>query len=290
MSSYRHLRLYPAKPPPTKGTPHQPSYKCSVNGLGFLKKRLAKVYLDEDDLAALKIECSNLDFDPTPCPPDAGALLNPMPAQKMERLAREYELASLEGTGPFENNSFNEASILNRRIDSYLRRFQQPDDVDCLFLIDNSVYRKHGFSSVEAPLLGCFRYSLGRLFQVQHVLEVRDRSSSHVTCFLSEDAPLRGDALMLSEVWTILAIASLYFHRLDSGKFKIIPVTVISVSGRQFRIVQGYADGETEIIHIRKTRIVDLGYGEDPEKEHWSEIMTLMRWVLAEPCGKTTYD
>ncbi|KAI0098802.1 hypothetical protein GGR51DRAFT_537488 [Nemania sp. FL0031] len=288
MPSHHSSHLHPSKAQDTQYHPPPLSYQFSLSKLKILQKQLAKPYLSNDDLARLEIRCTDLEFDPTLCPPDADALLTLMPAEEMEKLAQNHGFSSIRDLGSPSQNNFNESDRLSERIDTYLSQSEQPEERNSPYLLQKSVWTIREPESFEAPLLGCFRYNINRLFLVTYMLHVRDRSSSHVTCILIEDAPLQEDVLMFSEVWAILSVAGFYFNRPENIEYKIIPVTVVSISRRKVRIVQGYADGEKGIINIRKTRLVDLGDGEDPAKSHNWEFMTIMRWVLARPCGKTT--
>ncbi|KAI1177950.1 hypothetical protein F4777DRAFT_539843 [Nemania sp. FL0916] len=100
---------------------------------------------------------------------------------------------------------------------------------------------------------------------------------------------LEENFLSISELYCFLVMTSFSFFYKTASEHKIVPVTMISVSGHHLRIIQGYVDGEKGIVELRKTRIVYMGTGGLANmKRHSYEWITCMRWILARPIGKTT--
>lgn len=89
-------------------------------------------------------------------------------------------------------------------------------------------------------------------------------------------------SLFLSHIETPIVRASLLTSAFANK------VTLITGSGKQLRVTQGYTQGyldsENNQIMVRMSRIVDFSKG-GPER--WFDILRVLSWLLAEPVGKT---
>ncbi|KAI1121275.1 hypothetical protein F5Y10DRAFT_256669 [Nemania abortiva] len=291
------------------------SYSLTYNALQFLRRRFAqkasRIYINEGDMDRLRIKCTDLEFDPTLSLTRTGALLELMSAQEMERLAQAHtfpEAFRHNLDRPISNtDDFHAADSLVGLFVQCLYNVEKAspflppvppcdgwdpelDEDDSLpMLHEKSPWEIRSPSDSENRLLQCLKPPAGPMWMVPYILYSRDGSSPHLTCFVIDGARPREDALLFSEVWCLLAMSWFGFLEPENRKHQNIPVTVISGSCRQFRIIQGYANGETGGIDLRKTPIVDFAEAHaDRKDQHWHEFMTFLRWMLARPVGKTT--
>ncbi|KAI1270803.1 hypothetical protein F5Y07DRAFT_405099 [Xylaria sp. FL0933] len=289
-SSLHQISQTPEIPP----MPTQLSYELTVQTLRSLRKKVSQSYISEHEMRQLKINCTDLEFDPTVFPPRADALLELMSPQEMQDLAEQHSFSGHRTIGYLDYTNFNTAAHV---VDQFVHYLNRPEDSQYdgdprlwdPMLLEKSPWELFCPGDSSARLLHCIKPWKEQMWMVSSFLEIRDGSCPHITCFSINEARPREDALLFSEVWCLLAMGLLSFLKPQNLKHKIIPVTMISGSSRQFRIVQGYANGDKGTIDLRKTRIVDLGEGEeDSEEQHWHEFMTFMRWILARPVGETT--
>ncbi|KAI1265908.1 hypothetical protein F5Y18DRAFT_383865 [Xylariaceae sp. FL1019] len=260
--------------------PPQPSYRFGRWVLFRLRERLLSSprvsHLDDRALAAMRIRCQDMDFvNPKPPTQDPNALLQLKSSEEMDKLAEKHDFSSLEGL--CEGDEPDDNIPATHRVIQFL--------AECVSSIPNpdNTWDLCSLQPEEHRSLTISRHDINRHWTVDSVLETK--MQSHLKTFLAAEDPIRDDSLMLSEVWTILGLAYYYFRRPNNAEYPHIPVTVISGSGRYFRVVQGWADGENKVVNIRKTKLVHLGEEEIPnvDSEPMRKIMTLVRWLNAEP-------
>ncbi|KAI0141197.1 hypothetical protein GGR57DRAFT_487533 [Xylariaceae sp. FL1272] len=282
--------LVPPKPrhaPDTRNLdlPQQSGYLFGMKVAGRLRKRFKDPYLDEDAMEKLGVSCQYMDFDPEPSAQDPDALLALMPAQKMQILAKEYHFSRFHDLDYSDESNMSATSRIANRLHSYLFSTPEPDTLRPDFLIKQTIWDLRGLSDFEEPAAKVFRDDIKRYWLPSFVLYDRNGTNPHLKTYLEESADLREDGLMPSELWTILVLACSAFNQPEWRNFEIIPVTVISGSGRSVRVVQGWADGKKKVVNIRKTRLVHFGDGlaRDKDPAHVPKFLTLMRWLMAEP-------
>ncbi|KAI0902673.1 hypothetical protein F4823DRAFT_621184 [Ustulina deusta] len=235
-------------------------------------------YIRPSDIAALEINCGQLDFNSAEST-IGKPFLQLMSVENMDKLAREHGFDRVEGLDdPERTSNFRVATDVAAALDEYLR--QRHDDVN---VYERSLWNRRAFDTYESPRLTNFQK--GSMWRVDRILEPKNGSLPHVNCFLCDNQNLEEDALLFSEVWCILLFTVSILRQPKYEKHETVPVTVVSASRRKVRIVQGYVDGRSGIVNISKTPIISLDEG---EKVCWAECMTILRWLVATPVGKTT--
>ncbi|KAI0387025.1 hypothetical protein F5Y04DRAFT_242846 [Hypomontagnella monticulosa] len=116
-------------------------------------------------------------------------------------------------------------------------------------------------------------------------LHMRDNSMPDMVCFLANEAPLEDDKIARSELRCILRMGASKLRKKEFRHHKIAPVTLVSASGIYARIVQGYSDGESNCLVLRKSRIIRV---DGVEKQSLEGIMKIACWLLGNPCRKTS--
>ncbi|KAI0435026.1 hypothetical protein F5Y09DRAFT_337119 [Xylaria sp. FL1042] len=241
----------------------------------------------------LNISCDALDLmtgavhPSTPGSANGWSFLKLMPPDDMQDLAALYNLRDVEGPGGLD--TFSHANFYNA------------DDVAevvnyCLWslynnksLIQESPWDGYSPDDFEKPKL-C---SLNRddiRWMVPWFMQPKGSKLPHVNCFLVQDHRLEEDSLLFSEVWCILILTLLISRRLPTDlNYPIVPVTLISTSSRDVRIVQGWVDGEAGKIRINKSAIEHMGEGQTMEDQKvYDLVLVILRWLLAQPTWKTS--
>ncbi|KAI5861873.1 hypothetical protein GGS23DRAFT_573590 [Durotheca rogersii] len=134
---------------------------------------------------------------------------------------------------------------------------------------------------------GLSRRGDGWNWQVQVLLAKWDSPKSHITCFLADASPLREMVLSNSELWTIQGITTDRLLQKPYQHHRTVPVTILSCSGCQLRVTQGYVDTASRRVRVRMTPIVDL---RDGKEKMWEEILHFLGWFVGEPVGDTLYS
>ncbi|KAI5928081.1 hypothetical protein F4810DRAFT_705973 [Camillea tinctor] len=118
-------------------------------------------------------------------------------------------------------------------------------------------------------------------------IDLHDKSKLNTICLLINSTPFNNITPLLSKIWCIL--------RLSGSKVKDYPehdlnapVTIVSLSGRDVRIVQGYVASPADGLIVRISNIIHLNQDDEKNLEGFVQIA---RWLLAEPCkGPPSHD
>ncbi|KAI1772858.1 hypothetical protein F4818DRAFT_443739 [Hypoxylon cercidicola] len=243
----------------------------STKGRKYLASKKATTYLDSNDLDWLKVTCTEIDID-SGTPKDAALkVLELKSLDEMNAIAEANELIEDEVNIPIVNAPDLSNKTLLERNGSW------------------KVARVHGATDEYVD-------SLKVHWRVNFALDIRDNSKPDIVCFLANDAPFEGDKLLLSELWCILRmggaklIGKEKLRRDEKPKQdrnqEIAPVTVVSASGRNLRIIQGYVDGDKDCLFVRKSRIINVDRN---EVQNLEGLMRIACWFLGTPCRKTEY-
>ncbi|KAI1825245.1 hypothetical protein F4861DRAFT_502145 [Xylaria intraflava] len=260
--------------------PKQPSYTIAANGRRYLKGKLDEPYIDEHDTQKLNIQCTDLEFDPSS---QKDPLFRYLSAKEMQDYAKKYAFPKFSSDTLCDN--FHRAEYVFHQLRSCLH--SPEEDTNTSRTLDQELP-----CVIRCPLpsrrLQRFKH-MDTIWKIEYFVRYND-SDPHVMCLVESEAVLREDALFLNEVWCILYLGEHAFLEPKNEKCNIVPITVISGSGKYFRVVQGYADGQTSAsgevegsIKLRKTRIVDMGDGEAVDEIQQNKYLTLMRWLTARP-------
>ncbi|KAK5626023.1 hypothetical protein RRF57_001739 [Xylaria bambusicola] len=249
----------------------KPIVKIALKLLRQLRPNIAQLHIDSQNWTQLHITCSKLDLSWKS--ENGGDFLRLKTPQQMQQIASQYGFDHVSDPSRDPDHPFHDsrhmADHLNRHLfaishDAYL--------VDCSRWIcqhpDGLMARKLGYYPADCQ------------WKVDYILDVKDASLPHTNCTLIEAGKLEENKLMFSEVWSILMLTLNCLRNPQKERYEVVPVTVVTISGPTFRIVQGYIDGKTGSVNIRKSGIVPIGSDKKTMKE---QMMLLVRWLIAEP-------
>ncbi|KAJ8127832.1 hypothetical protein O1611_g5804 [Lasiodiplodia mahajangana] len=278
------------------------SHKVTLDALFYLRQRKqSALYVSEDDMRQLNIRCTDLELDPTLFPPRTDALLELMPAQEMQQLAETFNFESERDNleWPVRYSDFDEAKFMFTLLLDLLRILREPRH-------DETLEPYKGLPRVGVPgereyqLLRHMR-SMGGAFMdrpICHLPPRRLEPASHVFCDGWGSSSGRCAPVQRAVKHKIIPVSLQTLFPAPPPKEAtrvetddVMPkVTVISGCCKQLRIVQGYANGETGTIELRKSPIVNFEEAQckDRADERWHDFLTFLRWILARPVGKTT--
>ena len=111
----------------------------------------------------------------------------------------------------------------------------------------------------------------------------RDKSKPHILASVTEGARMDENATTRGEVAIASGIISLQRCYFGYGSYRYVPVTMLSASDRQVRVVQAWHDRmEPEVLHMRRSPILEFWDGAMANREDW---ITLLCWLMADPVG-----
>ncbi|KAI1260366.1 hypothetical protein F5Y18DRAFT_256314 [Xylariaceae sp. FL1019] len=243
--------------------------------------------------SAFKSMSSTMEFDPKPPNADPDALLELIPAEEMQELAELCGYSDKSGLDPEEADAEDDPEepdpwSLFRLLTSFFNAPPPPGKHNRALELKAAKWRIRRFTDEENKVASSWVVWPGPAelrWEGDDVLEDSAETHPHVKIFLELKIPLHEAGFTFGEVWVFVAFAYAHFRLPRNDKFKNMPITIVSTSGRDFRIVQGWADSEKKVVNVRKTEIIHLGDGEAPEKDpvQYAKILTLMRWVISEP-------
>ncbi|KAJ8124531.1 hypothetical protein O1611_g9108 [Lasiodiplodia mahajangana] len=246
---------------------------------GLAKRRSA--YLTDKGLKLLNIKCTGLDLS-TGNPSDGSdTFIRPFSVDRIrEILAQTQPDEDYDPPRPaFTFTRYNSAFHLVRWLLHYLE-----DSLYARAPIDHTEWQTRGVQWDDGENLERCEQINGRGpdWKVMCILDKMDSVTSHVSCLLIEDAPLRDAQLCNSEIWCILAITYRRMKLPEYRNHRIIPVTVITTGFTRTRVVQGYIDTQEGCVRARKSPIFDYEH-DDPKQI----IEILLSWCIGETVGDT---
>ncbi|KAH9885068.1 hypothetical protein F4778DRAFT_521046 [Xylariomycetidae sp. FL2044] len=128
-------------------------------------------------------------------------------------------------------------------------------------------------------------YKTGVNFTVENLYGPSDPSVPHLTAILIDDAALRDGVVSAAEFWCIMYLTFRRYFTKEYMHHKIIPITLVSASEYKARIAQGFVDLQARRVNVRLSKIFDLTEG---ESKNWTEVKTILSWMLGDPVGRTT--
>ncbi|KAI0517991.1 hypothetical protein F5B22DRAFT_87296 [Xylaria bambusicola] len=250
----------------------KPNNKAATSLILRLYPLIAWSHIDPKYWEQLQITCSKLDLSWES--ENGGNFLRLMTHEQMRRIARQYAFDQIRDPSRDPRHPFHDSDHMA----SYLSRHLDATSDDGKTLVEQLPW---DCNPPDHVMLNKLRYfPAGCNWAVENILDVKGASLPHINCTLTEAGELDESTLMFSEVWCILWL-TIHCHRdPQKAKFEVVPVTVATISGPTFRIVQGYVDGKTGIVNIRKSAIVPIGPDKNTMKE---QMMLMVRWLIAEP-------
>ncbi|KAI1272509.1 hypothetical protein F5Y07DRAFT_379707 [Xylaria sp. FL0933] len=283
LQSHRTHKSHTSAAPRAPSRPNQPSIPFSLGMLKDLMKRKSSPYLDKTTWEALRIRCQVLDINGPAA--NGGQYLQLVPAEHMNTLAKEHRFHEETDLGPYDEEWGGSKFAIAFHVNA------------CLGHCSDNVYNNKRLSErlgwrgripdeYERPKLWYYpKYPRhNETWQLEYILEPMSGLLPHISCTLVESHPHVEDSLLLSEVWCILMLTVLAFRLPRDEKYNIVPITMVSLCARQYRIVQGFVDGNGSVINIWKSCIVQF----NKEGQIQEQVTDILRWVLGKPIGDTT--
>ncbi|KAI1295918.1 hypothetical protein F5Y03DRAFT_399084 [Xylaria venustula] len=261
-------------PQPPAPVLQKPIVRLALKILTQLKPLAAQPHIAPENWNKFRITCNELDLSWKS--EYGGSFLRLITHEKMQQFATQYgfdHIQDLRPGGPDPRHPFSNSDKVASNLNDYLFSVNQDD-----FPSGRSRWKFHRPDDSEASQLRYFPND--EMWQVDYILTVKDGRMPHVNCTLIEAGKLKEDTLMFSEVWSILMLTLNFFRQAQNVKHELVPVTIVTISGMTFRIVQGCIDGKTNSVKIKKSSIVPLGPDKKTVKER---MMLIVRWLLAEP-------
>ncbi|KAH8156347.1 hypothetical protein CIB48_g11896 [Xylaria polymorpha] len=256
----------------------KPIVQLSLHILKQLRPCIAQARIDSGNWDKFHITCGQLDLSWES--QNGGGFLRLITSEEMQQLASQYGFDRMEDLYLDPRHPFHNSQLVAHHLNWHFFSVYQNE-----FLSRRSKWSFRRPDELEATKLQYFPAD-GK-WQVEYILGVRDGHFPHINCTLIEAEELEEDTLMFSEVWSILMLTLLFFRHPQNEKYEVVPITVATISGSTFRIVQGFVDGEAGSVRIRKSGVVTIGAGEETistDKETVKkQMMLIMRWLLAEP-------
>ncbi|KAI1773017.1 hypothetical protein F4818DRAFT_443899 [Hypoxylon cercidicola] len=240
-----------------------PAVAFASRGLKYIA-RMSTTYFSPKDLDVLCVKCTEIDVN-SGSPKDEGLkVLELKSADKIKDIAEA-------------NERLNTGAISGK----YIATNWQSADQLALFYVDifniedlsgKTVLER--FSPWEPEQSGktdeLIRSKV--LWRVRFTLHLRDRTYPDIVCFLANDAPLEDNKLAFLDPATPYLYCVLLMQ---------LEVTVVSASGTQARIVQGYIDSKENCLFVRKSSIFEVGGN---KKRSLEGLMTIACWLFGNPC------
>ncbi|KAH9890296.1 hypothetical protein F4778DRAFT_753254 [Xylariomycetidae sp. FL2044] len=168
-------------------------------------------------------------------------------------------------------------------LSGYLHHVGRPDERR---LIQETDWKQRGTESGYEWLNRTDRFhGIDRAdWRVPCLLDKMDGKTPHISCLLANEEPLHQDRLSNAELWCILNLSVARLRRRAYWNQRFIPVTVISSSDRNVRIVQGYVDGEARRVHIRMSKILVLEGNDLPK------LAVILSWCMGDPVNGAVWN
>ncbi|KAI0467624.1 hypothetical protein F4859DRAFT_493026 [Xylaria cf. heliscus] len=251
--------------------PQKAEVQFALRVLEELKPLRVQPYIDPGDWKKFGITCGQLGLGWES--ENGGDFLRLITSEKMQQLASQYEFDLVDDMNTDSDHPFHNSCLVASHLNEYLFSYCKP-----YYLTEGLNWNSRCPDGWEASQL---RYMPDEeQWMVEYILSVRGSDLPHVNGTLIEADDLKEDKLMFSEVWCILVLTHLFFRNPGNEKYNVVPVTVVTISGTTFRLVQAFIDGEAGVIRINKSNIVPIGLDKKTARE---KMMLIVRWLLAEP-------
>ncbi|KAJ8128060.1 hypothetical protein O1611_g5574 [Lasiodiplodia mahajangana] len=251
----------------------KPIVQLSFQILHRLKHNRTQAHLDHASYKEYGIECGQLDLS------NGGDFLQLNTPEEMQQLASQYGFDNLREMETDPTHPFSNSGFVSDHLYSHLHAFKEDT---CL--ADQTKWDIGIPDDYETPNL--LYIPTIAYWKVECLSIVKDSSMPHVNCVLADKSELDEKTLMTSEVWSLLMLTLLFFRKPQNQKYEIVPVTIVTISGTTYRIVQGFVDGKEGKVRMDKSEILTIG----PDRKNVTERMThMVRWILAEPVMPAKY-
>ncbi|KAI1287144.1 hypothetical protein F5Y03DRAFT_380567 [Xylaria venustula] len=262
--------------------PKQPSIPFSMALLKTFKNDLDAYwpYIGENAWEGLRIRCQPLDIN-NPHAAPGGKYFQLVPAQLMQTYAQEHEvyLTTVDIDASCTcNQNFDTAYYFIDRLDSSFVAIHNH-----MHLSDRLGWESREPDTFEKHCLS-YHPTGDTAFQSITILEPTGGSLPHIMCTLSDVHLHKEDSLLFSEVYSMLILTLLVLRQPKNENHLIVPITIVSASDWQYRIVQGYVDGKKGTLCISKSPIMHV----NRDGQALADFEFIMRWLLAKPTGDTT--
>ncbi|KAL8354779.1 hypothetical protein RB601_000513 [Gaeumannomyces tritici] len=132
----------------------------------------------------------------------------------------------------------------------------------------------------------------GTWFSTEWILDYDDGRYPHSVAYMASNLPLNEKYLLAGEVLTIFHLT---FHRFVCNLAKanpVVPITLISASNHDVRLLHAFVDDQNSCVHVRKSKIFNFDQGIFEKKggrvrEDWTN---LLRWVIGTPDLKSVSE
>ncbi|KAH7306017.1 hypothetical protein B0I35DRAFT_464682 [Stachybotrys elegans] len=263
-------------------------------------------YVGAEVLQALKVRVVGLEFEtgmaiPENDPIPGSEFIRPMPAANVLQYILPSQPWKVHGEfKPDPDSNF----FSGRRFQGMLFRWLD-NPPHTAFMLSGTNWRVDP-AGPKSPLLERQLYSDHTSWMASYMLRYYkspgrsappdrqwDTSKPHVICMVHDDAPLNPNYISVSELCTVVALALKNGVLTQNSAHAAFPVTVVSCSGKQVRIVQGNINFEQCYVVLRCSRIINIperpwGVDTNTKQIHVDpDFLCLLGWFLGEAVGNT---
>ncbi|KAI0448573.1 hypothetical protein F5B21DRAFT_103969 [Xylaria acuta] len=239
-------------------------------------------YINSEDFMPLSITCSNLDLQSGKSSDGTTVFITPFPIKKLHTILDKQQVFTTRQL----SNTLDGWNIYDALEVTYLIQHYMcfSNDLDYSGLIyEESTWQTRGIDWEGGERL--IQQNEGSEWRVEFIFDKMDSNTPHVSPVLIDNSPMHKDKLSIAEICCILLCTARRLRHREYRRHRVIPITVISISGRLARVIHGYVDVSTNNLRIIKSPILDLN------KEDTTYIMELLvSWCLGQPIGSTEWD
>ncbi|KAI1086513.1 hypothetical protein F5B19DRAFT_478986 [Rostrohypoxylon terebratum] len=252
--------------------------KLTKQSLHYLHRKRTSLYLKQTDLDHLKVKWVGIDVD-NGTPDASQKFWDLYPLDQMKAIAEKQNLDEDNVLILSNEPSFAWycAANLGRVYNAWLDTLEYPPELEVV---------PKSWPWIKSP---CGKYHFVGQIAVQwrliFCLRSCGLSQPNITGYLANLAPFKPGQPLISELICVLGKSISVWEHDKDGKHSIVPVTIVSVSGRLGRIVQGYVNPSTGEVIMRISETVRMGNDKEKNKE---VILKFGCWLFGSPSEETT--
>ncbi|KAI1127191.1 hypothetical protein F5Y10DRAFT_199661 [Nemania abortiva] len=268
------------------------AYERAFNLAKAIIGKMRKLHYGPQNFASLDVICSDLDIHSGKSSDEAAVFMRPLSKEELHAFVpKEQPLKlypSISGT-PLRMR-YLDARCLSSSLYTYLHLsldhldgndFEDRFNPDPRVLVKEARWYGRGMEWNEGERLAVLKTKV--YFAVDELYEKLDENDTcmlaglpHITPMLSDNAEMLEDHLSFAELWCILCCTIARIRSRDGyRRYRFMPVTVMSFSGRSARVVHGYVDEPAGKLRVFKSKIIHFKVD-----NYRSGMDTLASWTL----------
>jgi len=266
--------------------------------------KLKDRYVSPPMLKEFNVKTMPLDFRTGNLPDQVQAFIRPLSpqtiAQMLHRsgsLTLRRDFVKKNGPDLRLDDDYVEATFFWDLIETHLKRRGRRDDLPVipyssrwrLFSNESKYLTRLSRDYANWQVKAILRYCIDTPDKGPSAPRTLDPAKPHTICFLADEAPLTQGQVSTSELNTVVWLAGLNYLDSIYSQHSVVPITVVSASGRRVRVVQGNVNFRKCTVGLRISEIVEFEKGVTDDRGHINEkYLTLLGWLIGDPVGNTS--